>query len=172
MNKSHFLQGLLLLVFLFSVTTRSRSQDEKLKAIFVYNFTKYINWPQKPGNFVIVVLGKSAIYTEIESIASKKTVGNAAIQVINTNSPEEIMDSHIIYIPASKTNLLLSILRKSQEQHILIITEKEGSCKTGSCINFYNKDGKLGFEISKTNIENYGLGVSTDLLKLGTVIKE
>jgi hypothetical protein len=48
------------------------AQDEKLKAVFVYNFTRYLDWPQKSGNFVILVLGRSPIYAELADIALKK----------------------------------------------------------------------------------------------------
>lgn len=171
MVKFCFLKYLTALVFLASITTLSKAQDEKLKAIFIYNFTRYINWPQKPGNFVIIVLGKSGIYEEIEGIASKKMVGSATIQVKTANSPEDITDSHIIYIPLSKMNLLPLIVQKTREQHVLIITEKEGSCNAGSAINFYSREGKMGFEISKENLESCGLGVSAELLRLGTVLK-
>jgi hypothetical protein len=171
MAKIYILRLLYTFILVLMVTVQSKSQDEKVKAIFVYNFTKFINWPQKPGKFVIIVMGRSAIFNEIEGIASKKTVGSTAIEVKIANSPEEITDSHIIYIPASKTITLPFIVEKSIDKHILIITEKADACKTGSGINFVNKDGKLSFEISKVNIESCGLGVSTDLLKLGTVVK-
>jgi hypothetical protein len=50
-------------------------QDERLKAIFIYNFTKHISWPSKSGNFVISVPGNNKIITEIEVIAANKTAG-------------------------------------------------------------------------------------------------
>ena len=90
MNKLYLLK--LSLVLVVSVNLPVKSQDEKLKAIFVYNFTKYVNWPTRSGNFVITVLGKSPISTEILSIASKKTVGNSPIEVKVVNTPEEVME--------------------------------------------------------------------------------
>jgi hypothetical protein len=170
MNKIFLLRLSLYLALVLSVNLPAKSQDEKLKAIFVYNFTKYVNWPQRSGNFVITVIGKSPISAEIISIASKKTVGNSTIEVKVVNVPEEVMESQIVYIPASKNNALSVIKEKSPERHFLIITEKPEACKAGSCINFVNRDGRLSFEISKINMESYGLGVSSDLLKLGTVV--
>jgi hypothetical protein len=172
MNKIFFLRFSLTLVLVLSVSFPVKSQDEKLKAIFVYNFTKYVNWPYKSDNFIITVLGKSTISAEIMSIASKRMVGNAPIEVRVVNTPEEITESHIVYIPASKTSALEVIRQKSADQHYLIITEKPDACRKGSCINFVSREGKLTFEISKINIESYELGVSTDLLKLGTVIND
>jgi len=170
MNNKSLLKFTLALVLAALVSLPAKSQDEKLKAIFVYNFTKYVNWPGKSGIFVITVLGKSAISAEIMSIASKKMVGNSPIEVKVVNTPEEITESHIVYIPTSKTIALAAIKQKSADYHYLVITEKPDACKSGSCINFTSKDGKLGFEISKVNMESYGLEVSSDLVKLGTVV--
>jgi hypothetical protein len=120
---------------------------------------------------VITIVGKSVIAAEIASIASKRTVGSSLIEVKIVNSPEEITESNIIYVPAPKTGVLSTIKQKSIDDHCLIITEKPDACKNGSGINFVNNDGKLGFEISKDNIESCGLAISTDLLKLGTIVK-
>jgi hypothetical protein len=170
MNKLFLLRLSLALILAGLVNLPAKSQDEKLKAIFVYNFTKYVNWPDKSGNFVITVIGKSAISAEIMSIASKKMVGNSLIEVKVVNAPEEITESHIVYIPASKTSALAAIKQKSADYHYLVITEKPDACRSGSCINFTIRDGKLSFEISKVNMESYGLEVSSDLVKLGTVV--
>jgi len=71
----------LLIFLLLGVAGNVNAQDEKFKAIFIYNFTKYVNWPQIEGSFIISILGNSAITGEIESIAAKKTVGISAIEI-------------------------------------------------------------------------------------------
>jgi hypothetical protein len=158
-------------IFLLLFCIPVKAQDEQLKAIFVYNFTRYVSWPQKEGNFIIVVLGKSPIYNELVNIATKKKVGTLDIEVKTINTPEEITNCHMVYVPYSKTGLLPDLLPRARNNHIFIISEKEGSCKSGAGINFTNKDGKLSFEISKTNLDNCGLTVSQGLMKLGVVVE-
>jgi len=50
---------------------------------------------------------------------------------------------------------------------VLIVSDSPGTIKDGSCINFILQNGKLNFEISKTNIEKQGLKVTANLLSLG-----
>ncbi len=165
--KSSFLSSMLLLLCLFGNAFSLIAQDEKFKAIFIYNFTKYINWPASEGDFIINVLGDDAITMEMGEIATKKTVGNAKIKIIKILVLSDIKDCRILYVAAGKTDLLREIFLIAKKSNILVITEKANSCKNGSCINFINKDGKLTFEISKANIDVCGLEVSSDLLKLG-----
>jgi hypothetical protein len=165
--KSGLLFSLLVCLCGFGFNATSNAQDEKFKAIFIYNFTKYINWPSSEGDFVINVLGDDAISREIGEIATKKTVGNSKIRVSKILVPSDIKECKILYITAGKTDLLGEIFLIAKKNNILVITEKTNSCKNGSCINFLNKDGKLTFEISKANINMCGLEISSDLLKLG-----
>lgn len=146
----------------------AEAQDEKFKAIFIYNFTKYINWPVYQGNFVISILGNGSIFNEIEEIATKKKVGASTIFIQKINSITEISTCHILYIASAKADFLAEALLLAKSRNILLITEKKDACKNGSGINFINREGKLSFEISKPNIEACGLSVSSDLLKLGT----
>ena len=73
----------LFIIVLVAFCVSAKAQDEKFKALFMYNFTKYIEWPQtkQSGDFVIGVMGNSAIVSELNAIASKKTVGAQNIKV-------------------------------------------------------------------------------------------
>lgn len=154
--------------FLLFLNFRSvNAQEEKFKALFIYNFTKYINWPEKRGNFVITVVGNDAIISEIESIATKKTIGVTQIEVRSVRTASELENCHILYIPQGKSDILPDLIAKAKEKHILIISDKKDACLRGSCINFVSISGKISFEISRTNIESYGLQVSGDLINLG-----
>lgn len=54
--------------------------NSKIKAIFIYNFTKYIEWPenQKQGDFVIGVLGNSNpnLNKELDKMAALSKIGS------------------------------------------------------------------------------------------------
>jgi hypothetical protein len=170
MIKVYIRQFLLLCLVLFAFTNKIKAQEEKFKAIFIYNFTKYINWPPKPGDFIITVLGNDAITGEIESIATKKTVGNSKIKVNTISSASDIGNCHIIYVSGGKADLLQQVAQKARELNILFITDKQNACSLGADINFINNGGKLTFEISKQNIENCGLQINSTLLSLGKAV--
>lgn len=150
---------------------RAQAQDDKVKAIFVYNFTRYLEWPEKPGNFVITVLGKTQLFSELTDISSKKQVGTAEMEVRSVGIAQEISDCHIVYVTSSKTDMIPAIQQSAKNKKFLIISESPGACQKGSCINFINQAGKLTFEISKVNISSYGLTLSSALLDLGVEAK-
>ncbi len=167
--KSKLLFSLLCSLGLFGSFASMNAQDERFKAIFIYNFTKYINWPVNQGDFIISVLGNDRIITEMSEIATKKLVGTSKIEIAKIISPSEIKHCQIVFISSSKMDLLSEVIQIARKNNILVITEKVNACKGGSCINFLSRDGKLTFEFSRINFETCGLQVSNDLLKLGVL---
>ena len=92
---------LLSLLFFLSINT-SIGQKEKFKSLFIYNFTKYIKWPDtyNAGKFVIGVFGDSQIIESITAMAnSKKMTGNGVVFEVKVyTTVDEIDDCNILYI--------------------------------------------------------------------------
>jgi len=150
----------------------SYAQNEKFKALFMYNFTKYIEWPatQRQGDFIIGVLGNAALTKELETIAGKQKVGTQSIVVKTFASVDDIDNCSILFVPAGKSSQMGMVVSKLGSKSILIITDKEGLAKQGACINYVMDGDKLKYEVNKSNIEKKGLTVSNALLALGIVI--
>lgn len=156
------------------VLQEPNSSNSKIKATFLYNFTKYIDWPEKykEGNFVIGVLGTSSFYNDLNALLSTKTVGNQKFEIKSYTSIESINGlCHILFIPAENSNLLPDVLKKMKGKSSLIVTEKAGMTKQGAAINFIIENNKQRFELNKANIEKYNLKVSSTLEALAIKVE-
>lgn len=162
-----------LLLFLgFIGLSNTDAQNEKFKALFMYNFTKYIEWPaiQRQGNFVIGVLGNSAITPELETIAGKQKVGSQNIVVKTFATVDKVENCQILYLPASKSSQIGQVVAKLSGNSTLIVADKSGLALQGAGINYVMDGDKLKYEINKKNIESRGLTVSNSLLSLGIIV--
>ncbi len=139
-------------------------QNEKFKALFIYNFTNYIEWPAGSKSFVIAVLGESPIVGELQAISKIKKVGSLPIDVQRVNSPGEVGSAQIVYVPASKKKNLPEIAKSLSGKSVLIITD---GAQGEFGINFIEVDQKQSFQISKLNIELRKMKVNSALLALG-----
>lgn len=167
-----------LFILLFSVTMLSAGliqnpgddPNAKIKAVFIYNFTKYVEWPKdyKEGNFVITILGNSSgLLSELTKMAKTKTVGDQPFEITSLSSLEGMPTKcHIVFISANTDIRLSEVTAKLKGKHTLIITENAGLIKQGSAINFVVGENKQKFEISKANAEKYDLKVSQTLTSL------
>lgn len=147
--------------------------NAKYKAMFVYNFTKYFEWPQsyKDGNFVIGVLGNSPLLSELNNMASTKKVGNQSFEIKTFPNAGAITNCHMLIVAPDVTTPLAEIIAKIKKNSTLLITEKQGFAKQGAAINFVVQNNKPAFELNKASAEKQDLKVSTNLLSLAIVVE-
>lgn len=147
--------------------------NAKIKAMFLYNFTKYIEWPSayKEGNFVIGVLGNNAnLMAELNKMAAQKTAGTQKFEIRSLSSVDGASKCHIVYIQPDKGGELPEVIGKLKGKSALIITEKPGLARQGAAINFVVQENKTKFELNKGNAEKYNLKVSSNLASLAIVV--
>ena len=148
------------------------AQNEKFKALFLYNFTKYIEWPasQRQGDFIIGVIGSSPLAKELETIAGKQKVGSQNIVVKVFASVDAIENCQIVYLPTNKSSQIGAVVAKLSGKATLIISDKEGLALQGAGINYISDGDKLKYEVNRGTIEKKGLSVSNALLSLGIAV--
>ncbi|MDX2188263.1 MAG: YfiR family protein [Bacteroidota bacterium] len=159
-------------LMLVSVIVFAQEINYKIHSMFIYHFTRYIDWPEskKTGNFVIGIYGNSQIQSELEAMAATKKAGTQTMNVRKISSVDEALECHIVFVCANKSSELDAITAATANKPILLVTEKNGLAKKGAGINFIISDDKLKFEINKSSVESHSLKVSGDLVKLGIVI--
>lgn len=151
----------------------SYGQIEKLKTVFIYNFSKYIQWPPESlsGNFEIGIVGETPLFEELQKMAKTRKVGSQPIEVKQYASFSDVENDHIVFVSVGSSKQLSEVIQRANSSPTLVITEKEGLTSQGACINFLFDSEKLIFEISKSNIESHSLKVSSQLLTLGKQVQ-
>ena len=147
--------------------------ENKVYSIFIYNFTKYINWPEEynKGEFIIAVLGETDLSEEFSKMAKIKNVGNRRMVIKKYATVNDIEEKcHILFIPTKNSSLLSATLKKTKGQPTLIITHKDGLGRAGSLINFVSSSGKFRFELNLSALEKNGLKCAQQLKTLAIVI--
>ena len=143
-----------------------------LKSVFVYNFTKYINWPEfeKKEFFTITVLGDNQIFHPLKLIAEKKMVSGKKIKVKLIKTVQEIEPCEILFISGSFTDDIKIILKKINGKNVLTIGDSSGLCKKGIGICLFPHEGGVKFELSQKVLREAGLTASSQLLKLAILV--
>lgn len=156
----------------FSSENQSETEEYSVKAVFIYNFTKFIDWTSynSGDEFIIGIIDSSPIYSPLNELAKTKTVNDKKIVVKQFNKVEDISFCHILFIPQNTAISLDEILKKAASNGVLIISEKQEYCKKGTAINFVIIDNKLKFEANVAAIKSAGLTASSQLLKLAIIV--
>ena len=146
--------------------------NSKIKAVFLYNYTRYFEWPDKKkvDNFIIYVVGKNEnLIMELKTLASKKKVGNQEIEIKNSTTFDPAITSHIIYFTPEAAKPLGEAASKNKGKGTLVVAETPGGCKSGASINFIAIENKLKFEYNKNAAVKAGLKTNEDFKALAAV---
>ncbi|MCW3808043.1 YfiR family protein [Plebeiibacterium marinum] len=148
-------------------------QQSMFKALFMFNFAKYIEWPDRSNQneFIIGVYGNDEIVNELKKLASSKKINNKSIVIKTVKSLSEASDANLFFVPASKSAHIAEVSSFFAQKPTLIVSEKEGGCKDGSAINYVQQGGKMKYEICRSKIESHNLKVDQKLISLGIEVK-
>lgn len=140
--------------------------NSKLKAVYLYNFTRYFGWPEQKqaGSFVIYVVGKNDnLISELKKLASAKKVGNQDIEIKNTVDYVPSTLSNMIYFsPSVDIKLVSEAASKNKHKGTLLVAEATGALSNGASINFVIVENKLKFDYSKSAAVKAGLSTNED----------
>ena len=145
---------------------------QEVYSMMVYNFTKYVQWPDHAGNgeFVIGVVGNAEIFNTLNGWYGGKQRGAKTYVIKKFNSAAEVTDCHVLYIDKSKSSDFDLANDKVKGRGTLVITDKHGLGEKGSGINFKMVDNKLKFELNQKVIEASNLKVSGALSSMAILI--
>jgi hypothetical protein len=116
-------------------------------------------------------VGDTPLYNELKKSIANKMAGNQKIIVKKFSSSVSSFYCHILFIAEEETRIIKSIATRTAGMSVLLVSESEGLAQRGSCINFAIVSDHLKLEINKNNIEQRGLSIASELLKLGIILK-
>lgn len=149
---------LFFLVALIGKFSYGQSSISKAQANFIYNFTKFFDWPQseKTGDFVIGVYGSRDLANELEKVTKGKKNVTQDIVVKNFSTMNQITKCHVLFVDNTFTSKISGIHSKSGV-HTLIIGDGGAAIKNGAIIQFMVESNRLKYAFSKDNALKHGL---------------
>ncbi|HNR19924.1 MAG: YfiR family protein [Bacteroidetes bacterium] len=147
-------------------------KESTVKAMFIYNFTKYLEWDKESAEekFVIGVYRYSDMADELMLNCNQKKVNDKPIEIVTLSNYQAISKCKIIFVPAKYINDFTQIKNIAEKNNVVVITESEGMCKKGSCINIIRQEKNLRFEINIKELTDAGVKIYEQLKKLATTV--
>ncbi|NQZ87488.1 MAG: DUF4154 domain-containing protein [Colwellia sp.] len=171
MKRAIMNMALIVSLLLFSQSAISFQQDvsNKVKAAFVFNFIKYVEWPNEKNiaNFTIGFYGDDKAFIEALQQMHNMKVRHFIIQVIKITSIEQEKKLHIIVLDKTQSKNIMKIAMQLNEQATLIISDNAAD-KKNTMLNFIeSENNKIVFEMNRYQMVNAKLKSSPDILVLG-----
>lgn len=169
-------------------------QEYQIKAAFLYNFIKFVDWPKEAmpdGNepITIGIIGKDpfgqafepvkdkdakdkkVVVKRFKSIADLKKLGESGKDELNRQI-EAVKKCHLLFVCSSEKEHLKDIVNAVKDRPVLTVGEMQGFLETGGISNFLVEDNKVRFEVNLTAAEHAKLKIRSQLLRLAKRVIE
>lgn len=146
----------------------STLKEYEIKAAFLYQFTKFVEWPEQSLNkqnaFSICVIGQNPFGEILTQLESEK-VHTQQVKVVNIDA-SAADTCHVVFISAAEGKNVSKIIGKLRGKSILTISEVPHFLEAGGLINFVKQEKNIRFQINQRDAEQSGIKISSKLLKL------
>jgi hypothetical protein len=152
-------------------------EEYKVKAAFVFNFIKYMEWsPRKlesvTSPIVIGVLRPNPFGRELEDLVKGRPVNSRPVVVREFATIAAARAAHILFVSASAENSMGASPRELIEHGVLTIGESKSFARSGGILVFTFEGDNLVFEIDQGIAEKAELKISAKLYNLARSVRK
>lgn len=153
------------------------SREYKIKAAYLYNFLRYIEWPadafeNASSPFVVGILGKAPpeLVRSLAYYEKRKKVRGRAIKIRRFETAEKITDCHVVYLAKSlDEKLLKEAVKRLSGNPTLLVGETSNFLEQGGGISFFRVSTKIRFRLALKETQRKRLKPSAKLLQVAQV---
>ncbi len=156
----------------------SGSSEYLIKAGFIYNFAKLVEWPTStfanPGQpIAICILGNDRFAATLDRVVDGKKIESHPFLIKRLKSARDSKQSacQIVFIASEQNSRADEIIELLKRIPVLTIAEAPGFAGQGGIINFVLEDSKVRFEVNVDSAKQAGLNISSRLLSLAKIVQ-
>lgn len=179
MRRVQWCAALLVLLFagaLFAAAENRNVSEYQLKAVFLFNFTQFVDWPasafataEQP--IVIGVLGNDPFGNYLDDTVRGERVNNRSLIVRHYRSEREVDDAcRVLFISQSETGRLDQIIARMKDRSILTVGESLGFGEHGGMVRFVMDSNRVRLRINTQAAKAAGLTISSKLLRAADIV--
>lgn len=155
-------------------------QEYELKAVYLYNFLQFVQWPEskqtasKDGTMVIGIVGESPFGDALSDLQSDlQKSGMKPVKIIYYGDYEDDMDlttCNLLFVSSSEKNNFRKIIADLGGAPVLTVADSESFLASGGMINLAQSKGKIRWSINRTAADRAGLRFSSQLLSMAVKV--
>ena len=153
---------------LFAPSLPAQVDEYHVKAFFLYNFARYVEWPGPSGKepIGICLLGFDPFGPTLDLAVSGKAVNGRPFVIRRISDLPPDAACNIVFVHSSEQKRFRAKISAIRGAGILSVGETSTFLADGGVINFFLEDGKVRFEINAAAASRERLRISSRLMSL------
>jgi len=142
--------------------------EYQVKAAFLKNFFKFVEWPPPSAALTLCILGDDPFK---EALAGTDEVGGGRkLTYRRIATVREAGGCQAVFVPYSQRDALPEVLAALEGKPVLTVGDGEGMAAAGLMLSFLIEDQKVRFEANLAPARRAGLTISSRLLGLAKTV--
>jgi hypothetical protein len=154
----------------------SAFDEYQVKAAFLYNFAKFVEWP--PGTFAnasdpigICIVGQNPFGSMLDEMVKGKKIGDRAFAVRRLRDTQQASKCQILFMGDAESKGIRASLETLKGADILTVGETDDFTAAGGIIGFKLEGTRVRIQIALETAERTRLRISSKLLGLAEIMK-
>jgi hypothetical protein len=158
-----------------SAAQSAADYELQVKAAFVYQFTRYVEWPTgalAPGApFSVCVVAQSSVRRAIEHVLEGERFEGRPIRLLTPSTPDAAKACHLLYIEAGSMAQGEPLLGAVERSPVLTISDASDFVDNGGHIQLFREGPRVRFDLNRTTAGQRGLVLRSQLLRVARAIR-
>jgi hypothetical protein len=135
-----------------------------------------VEWPGKVeatpgGSFTVCVLGQDPFGPSLDTRLAGETISGKTVVAKRISSAQESGNCQILFLSFTEASRLNKIITDLDKKAVLTVSDLPQFVKSGGMIQFVREENRIRFEVNLTATQRAGLTLSSELLKVATVVR-
>jgi hypothetical protein len=148
--------------------------ENDVKAAFIYNFTKFVEWPAPalPDEpFRLCVIADTGFIATLDRTIADESVGQRRLVRVEPRSIDAARHCAILYIGPGFSEQGAAMLAAVRDLPVLTVGEGTQFITHGGAIGFLLENNRVRFDINIRAIQRSGLKASSKLLRVARSVE-
>lgn len=177
--RNHLLRCFCAFIFLNIISpiagSTARPSEYDIKAVYLYNFTKFISWPESAFSdsnspIMICVFGSNPAKKTLEKLSEKITRGRP-LKVSFLEDEHDAGACHILFLSQTNEIRALPFLKETTGKPVLTVGEYSGFSDNGIIEFKVDTDYRVKLAINLNHAKQNQINISAQLLEIAYIVK-
>ena len=151
--------------------------DTQVKAAYLYNFARFIQWPSRPPGqagtpFAICVVGADPIGPELDRAVPAAPVQGGPVHVRHLSDAKDVVQCQILFIGAAYERALPAFVAAIGTADVLTVSDMPRFTQRGGMVQFVTDGRRVRFEVDLRPARVAGLSFSSELLRVARQVRQ
>jgi len=150
---------------------RAQSLEDEIKAAFLYNFAKFVEWPpdafaspDEPLTFCM--LGRDPFGRVLDDLLAGEHVRHRRLAVRRVERNGRLDGCHILFVSPTEQGRFATLLRGIDTQRVLTVSDSLDFLAAGGHVSFFVEGSRVRFAVNQEACERAEFRMSSKLMQV------